>query len=169
MEINTDATYASRTEGQARGADIVNFPGTTDAHLDWGLLVAGYGRGIIFDNTDSDNQTTAVTHMFVRNQGGATMNSRTSLLTFEGAQPGPFKAGFNFSNATFTNGDQLILSNGARIYSGGQTTRDTVRIEAGAQGTIGSIYLSSAGKVYLKVANGGAVTDWERVTTSAAD
>jgi hypothetical protein len=174
FEIDTVGTYASRGEGRVRGANIVNFPLATDAHLDWGLFLSGYGRNLVLDNADSGGETTAVTHIFVRNQGGATMNSRTTILGFENAQT-PFKAGLDlrFTLASgsnyFINGDQLILANGARIYSGAQTTRDGVRGEVGTGGSIGSIYLSSAGKMYLKVANANATTDWEKVTTSAAD
>lgn len=62
-----------------------------------------------------------------------------------------------------------LVAGGAMIYTGAQTTRDTVRSEVGTAGAIGSIYLSSAGKIYLKVANAGATADWAKVTTSAAD
>ena len=55
------------------------------------------------------------------------------------------------------------------IYSGTQTTRNAVRTEVGTQGAVGSVYLSTAGKMYLKVAVGGADTDWQRVTTTVAD
>lgn len=61
------------------------------------------------------------------------------------------------------------LQNGSEIYFGTQTTRDTVRGEVGIAGTIGSFYMSSAGKMYLKVANANATTDWQLVTATAAD
>ena len=61
------------------------------------------------------------------------------------------------------------LQNGSVVYYGAETTRDAVRAQVGLTGTIGSFYLSSAGKAYLKVANANATADWERVTTSAAD
>lgn len=57
----------------------------------------------------------------------------------------------------------------ARIYAGAQVTRDTVRAEVGTAGGIGSIYCSTGGKVYIKVANADATADWQLVTASAAD
>ena len=61
------------------------------------------------------------------------------------------------------------LQNGSVVYYGSQVTRDTVRTEVGLAGTIGSLYSSSGGKLYLKVANGNATTDWQLVTATAAD
>jgi hypothetical protein len=72
-------------------------------------------------------------------------------------------------------GRSLVAANGLRaggtamVYYGAQTTRDTVRAEVGTGGAIGSIYLSSAGKIYLKVAAAGATADWQKVTATAAD
>jgi hypothetical protein len=65
-----------------------------------------------------------------------------------------------------------IGDEGAWISAGAQTTRDTVRAEVDggpATGGIGSLYLSTAGKVYVKVAAADATADWEKVTTTAAD
>jgi hypothetical protein len=61
------------------------------------------------------------------------------------------------------------LQNGAVVYYGTQVTRDTVRSEVGTAGTIGSLYSSSGGKLYLKVANANGTTDWQLVTATAAD
>lgn len=61
------------------------------------------------------------------------------------------------------------LINAQLIYVGAQTTRAGVRGEVGNTPVVGSAYLSSAGKMYLKVANAAATTDWQRVTTTAAD
>ena len=58
---------------------------------------------------------------------------------------------------------------GPVVTGGAKTTRDGVRGECGSDYAIGSIYLSTAGKIYLKVANGGATTDWQKVTATAAD
>lgn len=54
------------------------------------------------------------------------------------------------------------------IFTGARTTRDTVRAEA-TNAAIGAVYLSSAGKIYQKVANAGATADWVRVTATAVD
>lgn len=63
----------------------------------------------------------------------------------------------------------IALTGGQIIVQGVQTTRQNVRAEAGDVCAIGSLYLSTAGKLYLKVANAAADTDWQRVTTTAAD
>ena len=56
------------------------------------------------------------------------------------------------------------------ILSGSASTRLGVNTEIGSTGSNGSIYLSTAGKIYLKVANTGVATDdWQRVTTTAVD
>lgn len=57
------------------------------------------------------------------------------------------------------------------IIKGSATTRSGLRTDISDSSAIsnGSIYLSTAGKMYLKVNNANAATDWEKVTTSAAD
>lgn len=55
------------------------------------------------------------------------------------------------------------------VFQGAATTRAAVLAECGARAAIGANYLSSAGKQYVKVANAAAATDWQRVTTTAAD
>jgi len=57
----------------------------------------------------------------------------------------------------------------ARVFHGDKTTRATLRAEVGTAGAEGSLYLSSAGKLYVKAAAAGADTDWEKVTQTAAD
>jgi hypothetical protein len=64
-------------------------------------------------------------------------------------------------------GTSLVV-NTVSIVSGSATTRNAVRT-AFPSVAIGSVYLSTAGKMYLKVANAAADTDWERTTTTAVD
>ena len=72
-------------------------------------------------------------------------------------------AGLNISSNT-------INLNGVTIIKGSASTRLGVNTEIGSTGSNGSIYLSTAGKIYLKVANTGVATDdWQRVTTTAVD
>jgi hypothetical protein len=63
----------------------------------------------------------------------------------------------------------IPVTNGIAIFIGSQTTRAGVYGEVVNTAAIGSIYLSTAGKQYLKVANAKASTDWQVVTTTAAD
>lgn len=68
-----------------------------------------------------------------------------------------------------TNGS-LTLPGGPIVFTGNATTRAAVNTQVGTAGSNGSIYLSTAGKIYLKVSNTGtAATDWQRVTTTAVD
>jgi len=80
------------------------------------------------------------------------------------------------SNGTTANVSGINISsntinlNGVIIVSGSANTRLDVNTQIGSTGSNGSIYLSTAGKIYLKVANTGAsATDWQRVTTTAVD
>lgn len=75
----------------------------------------------------------------------------------------------NASGVSIFGAASMVVAGTTYIYTGAQTTRDTVRAEVGTGGAIGSVYFSSAGKIYLKVANAGATADWAKVTTSAAD
>lgn len=63
----------------------------------------------------------------------------------------------------------LVTSAGEQlVFTGACTTRATVLAEA-TNAAIGAVYLSSAGKIYQKVANAAAATDWVKVTATAAD
>lgn len=57
---------------------------------------------------------------------------------------------------------------GPSVYFGSNTTRATVLAEY-PLAKVGSLYASTAGKLYLRVAVAGAETDWQKVTASAAD
>ena len=62
------------------------------------------------------------------------------------------------------------LPGGLVIFTGSATTRAAVNTQVGIAGSNGSVYLSTAGKMYLRVnGTGVATTDWQRVTTTAAD
>lgn len=68
-----------------------------------------------------------------------------------------------FSNKT------AIGSGTPTIEAGDMTSLATLFAEVPSTLSIGSTYLATTGKIYLKVANAGASSDWERVTTTAAD
>ena len=72
----------------------------------------------------------------------------------------------SYSNV-FAVGD-LRLSGNTHVISGSATTRQAVETAFPAA-PIGSVYVSSGGKIYLKLTDAGANTDWQLVTTSAAD
>ncbi len=62
-----------------------------------------------------------------------------------------------------------------RHFTGTATTREQVRVDVSDrldnmnECSIGSVYFSTAGKMYIKVANTHADTDWQKVTSTAAD
>lgn len=58
---------------------------------------------------------------------------------------------------------------GVQLFQGAKSTRDDVRAEVGTAAAIGSLYASTAGKLYQKVADDDATGDWELVTSTAAD
>jgi hypothetical protein len=67
-------------------------------------------------------------------------------------------------------GSEITFSNGTVYKTGTQTSRNAIRVTDGGDSyAIGSVYVSTAGKIYLKVAHAEGDTDWERVTTTAAD
>jgi hypothetical protein len=61
------------------------------------------------------------------------------------------------------------MPNGGIVYYGTQTTRDAVRTEVGLTGAIGSLYVTTIGKLYLKVANANATADWQSIASAVAD
>ena len=63
----------------------------------------------------------------------------------------------------------LKLSSGARVFTGSAANGNAVYAEVGAVDATGSIYITTAGALYVQVANTGAETDWYKVTTTNAD
>ena len=71
---------------------------------------------------------------------------------------------------TYGTDGSTTLPGGPIVFTGNATTRAAVNAQIGAAGSNGSIYLSTAGKMYLRVdGTGTAATDWQRVTTTAVD
>lgn len=75
--------------------------------------------------------------------------------------------------ATMSIGRVNIGDGNAKVVSGDAATRAAALAECPATAPdsigIGSIYLSTTGVVYVRVAAAGAATDWQKVTTTAAD
>ena len=64
----------------------------------------------------------------------------------------------------------IKTSSGAMIFTGTAANGDAVYAEVGAVDATGSIYLSTAaGDLFIQVANAGAATDWERMTSADTD
>ena len=60
----------------------------------------------------------------------------------------------------------IITSSGAKVFTGSAANETAVYAAVGTDGATGSIYLSTAGGLYVQVANAGADADWEKVTTT---
>jgi hypothetical protein len=82
------------------------------------------------------------------------------------------------ANTGFTNGiaigtsivqSQITFSNGAKLFVGACNGENAVYAEVGAYDAVGSIYLSSIGKIYVQVADAGATSDWELVTSASGE
>ena len=75
----------------------------------------------------------------------------------------------NNPNGGDTMVSDLKLSSGARVFTGSAANGDAVYAEVGSVDATGSIYITTAGAMYVQVANTGAATDWFKVTTTDAD
>ena len=58
------------------------------------------------------------------------------------------------------------LESGAKIFTGTAANETAVYAEVGAKDATGSIYISTAGGLYVQVANNGADADWQKVTST---
>jgi len=74
----------------------------------------------------------------------------------------------NPANGTMVS--DIKTSSGAMIFTGDAANGDAVYAEVGGYDATGSIYLSTAaGDLFIQVANAGAATDWERMTSADSD
>jgi len=70
---------------------------------------------------------------------------------------------------------ELFMGRLVNVYSGTAVTRAAVRALIGDGAPQGSVFIGSGAvattkpNMYVKTANGGADTDWERVVTAATD
>ena len=108
------------------------------------------------------------------NQSTAGAGAAFKAYDFSATDPG-FDYGLDlyYSSGSYANVFAVAdfrLSANTHIISGTATTRQAVETAFPAA-PIGSVYISSGagGVVYVKKTDAGANTDWQRVTTSAAD
>ena len=127
--------------------------GANDAYVgDLGIRIGSYtGDFCVMRSNGTINATSNVA------VGGNVVLSTSNL-----------SIGNTTSNAS-VNSTSITLNGNVAIYAGSATTRNAVRTQVGTSGANGSIYLSTVGKMYLKVNIAGADTDWQKVTTTAAD
>jgi hypothetical protein len=61
---------------------------------------------------------------------------------------------------------QMLLSSGAKVFTGSAANETAVYAEVGTVDATGSIYISTAGGLYVQVADAGADADWQKVTST---
>lgn len=61
---------------------------------------------------------------------------------------------------------EVQLSTGAKIFSGDAANEEAVYAAVGAKDATGSIYISTAGALFIQVADNGADADWQKVTAT---
>jgi len=116
----------------------------------------------ISELTTANSAANSAYMLLVSNTAGTAV---TSKIVFQTVVDSVFSLGSNIAL-------NLVSANvgGAYVFSGSANTRADVNTQVGTTGSNGSIYLSTAGKIYLKIAaTGTAETDWQRVTTTAVD
>ena len=129
---------------------MISHAGTT---VDYGLNIessSDMDAGILLNNHASNSPATM--------DVGIEMISATDHM----------ETGIDMSAASFSVAD-VKTSSGAFIFTGSAANGDAVYAEVGTYDATGSIYLTTAGALYVQVANGGAATDWFKVTTTDAD
>ena len=175
------SSYHAGVMGNFMGASLTNTNPAMHAgvigkySVTGGDTSAGPQAGLVGE-TETDFADAAI--MAVLSGTGATPNAAYGVqyLTITS---GAFDYGIDLSHAqTVGLGAETIvsygtadirLSAGNHLISGSAATRAAVETAFPAA-PIGSIYVSTdAGRVYVKVTDAGANTDWQRVTTTAAD
>jgi len=61
---------------------------------------------------------------------------------------------------------EILFSTGAKLFSGSAANETAVYAEVGARDATGSIYISTAGGIYIQVANNGADADWQKISST---
>lgn len=62
--------------------------------------------------------------------------------------------------------EEITLGTGVKVFSGSAADEAAVYAAVGTIDATGSMYLSTAGKMFFQTANAGAASDWETVTTT---
>lgn len=102
IEADIFASANRTTDGQYRGiqaVDVDNSSGAQNVNNDWGFYAAGFGKGFVYSSGGLPGTAFEVVHVL---SGTSAANAATTVLDFGSGQAGPFKAGLDFTNATFS-------------------------------------------------------------------
>ena len=179
VEVVDKIPAANVTWGTARGVEVnmdldqgsASKTNTiTDAQIFYG----------VYNLPTADNYATVTNGygIFLRNEavGGTGQMLDAGFYLDDKSHSGGIKGwdyGIDFSGIGSNSGSfgtaDLKLSSGVKIFTGDAANGDAVYAEVGAKDATGSIYLTTAGAIYIQVANAGAAADWYKVTMSDAD
>jgi len=170
--------------------ETINIGAAIEASLDlsdtWGLTVASHlsglsvsvtGTGAVTGSGDYNKFNGAYVYWYTITNFGIETNG----FLVETRPSSNLDYGFNvYNSGTMTAGlwihnnvgqggtmvSDVLLSSGAKVFTGSAANSNAVYAEIGTDGATGSIYLSTAGLLFVQVAHAGANADWETVTTS---
>jgi hypothetical protein len=115
------------------------------------IVPANYTNNTAFCGIHVDSKVTAA---------GLTNAGRFSAFECKKSEGRDWDYGVYIADAT----QDVRLHTGAKIFSGAQATEANVTTEVAAYDAVGSIYLSTAGHIFVQVADTGAATDWKEIT-----
>jgi hypothetical protein len=174
--VNKVPTASSATWTDARGVEVImDLNQGESGHVN-AITNACMFYGVY--NLPTSGAYSTVTNgygIYVKNEavGGTGQALDAAFYVCDASMSGGIKGwdyGVDLSGvaAGFTVSD-LKLSSGAKIFTGSAANGDGVYAEVGSVDATGSIYLTTAGAIYIQVANNGAAADWYKVTATDAD
>ena len=146
-------------------------------------VMASFGRTAVATSTQTDTgldvrvinklvntgvNTLQGAYIKVKNYADATVGKLVGLKVEVVADGTVTNGGTGIEIATdgTTLDSEIKLSTGAKIFSGSAADENAVYAAVGAKDATGSIYISTAGGIYVQVANNGADADWQKITST---
>ena len=179
--------------GGLAAAETINIGAAIEASLDlddtYGLTVASHLSGVSVSVTGTASVTGSgdynkfngayvywytITDFDIETNGYLVETMPASDLDygFNVYNSGTMNAGLWIHNNTGQSGtmvSDIKLSSGARIFTGSAANGNAVYAEVGTVDATGSMYITTAGALYVQVANAGSEADWYKCTTTNAD
>jgi len=145
-------------------------------------VMASFGRTTIATSTQTDTgMDVRVINKLVNTGVNTLQGMYVKAKNYAGGTAGKLIGLFVevVSEGTVTNGGTGIkigsdgstitdmeLSSGAKIFTGSAANENAVYAAVGAIDATGSVYISTAGGIYIQVANNGADADWQKITST---
>lgn len=187
VKISPTASVATTSINSHKLLDIGDETGTTaygfgDVTKPTTGVMASFGRTTVATSTQTDTGMDVrvinkLTNTGVNTLQGMYIKAKNYAAGTVGKIIGLFVE--VVSDGTVTNGGTGIkigadgsaitdieLSNGAKIFAGAAANETAVYAAVGAIDATGSVYISTAGGIYIQVANAGADADWQKITST---